>query len=201
MEWKQVAPYHQFYDIIARVSPPSRGACCLPDGNCLEQQTREQCDAKPGEWKEDLTCQQANCPQPPPEGACCLKDGACEDGLTESGCSQKKGVQWHEGKACDDIECPPPGGCNGKETISKAKCKTKRGAVKKAIVLMKNGTPGEEYTATLDTGQKLTKKAKGSGKAKFTFKGGNKPPCGANAVTISTAGDDCVAKDFGCNCN
>ena len=85
----------------------------------------------------------------PSTGACCLPDGACEEGLTEPECSQKEGVQWHDGKACNEVECPPPGGCNGKETIKKAKCKTKRGAVKKVIVLVKNGTPGEVYTATL----------------------------------------------------
>ena len=76
------------------------------------------------------------------------------------------------------------GGCNGGESITKAKCKTRRGAVKKAIVLVKNGTPGEDYTATLDTGQELVKTAKKSGKAKFKFSGDDAPPCGANGVTV-----------------
>jgi len=87
------------------------------------------------------------------------------------------------------------GGCNGNEKIKKAKCKTRKGKVKKVIVRVKKGTPGQEYTAKLDTGEELTKSAKSSGKVKFTFKGNDAPPCGANGVTVC---DD--HKDFNCEC-
>ena len=115
--------------------------------------------------------------------------------MTKEDCDAKEGVQWHEGKACNEVECPPPGGCNGKETISKAKCKTKRGQVKKVIVVVKKGTQGQKYTATLDTGQQLEKNAKNNGKAKFTFKGNNRPGCGPNGVTVCDQ-----HKAFNCDC-
>lgn len=82
----------------------------------------------------------------------------------------------------DDSDCT--GGCNGNETLAKAKCKVKQGQVRGATVILKNGTPGQQYTAVLDTGQQVAKKAKSSGTAKFSFKGGNAPPCGPNAATV-----------------
>lgn len=87
------------------------------------------------------------------------------------------------------------GDCNGSETISKTKCKTKNGGVKKVIILVKNGTPGDLYTATLDSGELLIKKAKNNGKAKFVFKGNNTPECGANGVTVCD-----LHKEFNCGC-
>jgi len=85
--------------------------------------------------------------------------------------------------------------CNIAETIKSAKCKTKRGQVKKVTVVVTNGWPGKEYTATLDTGEEIVKTAKPSGKMKFTFKGENAPPCGANGVTVCNE-----HKDFDCGC-
>ncbi len=52
------------------------------------------------------------------------------------------------------------------------------------------GLPG-----MLDTGEEIVKTAKSSGKMKFTFKGKNAPPCGANGVTV--CGEH---KDFDCRC-
>jgi len=87
------------------------------------------------------------------------------------------------------------GGCTGQETLKKAKCKTKQGVVTKLSVVVKNGSPGEIYTAVLDTGQSLDKKAKDNGTAKFVFKGGDAPPCGDNAVTVCD-----LRKAFNCGC-
>ncbi len=87
------------------------------------------------------------------------------------------------------------GGCNGGESIKKAKCKAKNGVVKKASVVIKGGTPNELYTAVLDTGESLESNAKSNGKAKFVFKGGDAPPCGANGVTICD-----LKKAFDCGC-
>jgi len=87
------------------------------------------------------------------------------------------------------------GGCTGRETISKAKCKIKQGAVNKLTVVVKGATPGENYTAVLDSGQTLDVKAKSKGTAKFVFKGGDKPPCGDNAVSVCD-----LRKTFRCGC-
>ena len=86
-------------------------------------------------------------------------------------------------------------GCNGNESISKTKCSTRRGSVQKLIVKVKNGTPNSEYTATLDTGQQVTKNANSNGKISFKFKGNNKPPCGDNGVTLCD-----LHKAFRCGC-
>lgn len=83
--------------------------------------------------------------------------------------------------------------CNGGEVILKAKCKTKGAAVKKAIVQVTGTTPGVDYTCTLDTGESLTKTA--GAKVKFTFKGGDAPPCGPNAANVCG-----LKKAFNCGC-
>ena len=133
-------------------------------------------------------------------GACCLEDGSCEDGLTEVQCDARQGIEWHEREACDNVDCPQPGGCNGNEFLKATKCKTRNGAIKKLIVIVKRATPGEDYDARLDTGQQVTSTAKGNGKAKFKFKGGEKPPCGENAVTVSTDGERCLREEVNCQC-
>jgi len=92
------------------------------------------------------------------------------------------------------------GGDCGDSTINKAKCKTKRGLVKKLIVKSKKLTPGQQYTVTLTTGTTITKTAKDNGKANFKFKGDKAPPCGNGTATLSTGGNDCTNKDYGCNC-
>ncbi len=81
------------------------------------------------------------------------------------------------------------------ETIKKAKCKVKNGAVKKATVNVKNARPGEQYTCTLDTQQEITKKAKPSGKIRFKFAGDDAPPCGHNGATVRER-----YKSFDCSC-
>ncbi len=87
------------------------------------------------------------------------------------------------------------GGCNGQETYKKVTCKTKRGAVKKLIVIVKDASIGETLTAVLDSGQSLDRKVSTKGQAKFVFKGGNAPPCGENAVTVCD-----VREVFDCGC-
>ncbi len=89
------------------------------------------------------------------------------------------------------------GACNGNEIIAKVKCKTKRGKVKRVIVKLKKGTPDQEYTAELDSGEKVTKKAKRRGKVRLKFTGDNRPPCGNNGVTITPCD---LKQDMNCNC-
>ncbi len=116
--------------------------------------------------------------------------GQADAGAMSGGAFELSGGFWPgPGAAGDD--------CNGSEKIASAKCKTKRGETKKAIVKMTNGTPGLEYTATLDTGQQITLTAKGTGKATFKFKGGNKPDCGPTGVTITPCG---LQAPIDCNC-
>ena len=35
--------------------PPPTGACCLPDGSCVEDQSLEDCDALNGDWRGWIT--------------------------------------------------------------------------------------------------------------------------------------------------
>lgn len=86
-------------------------------------------------------------------------------------------------------------GCTGNEVIAKAKCKTQRGVVQNASVIVQGGRPGEVYEAVLDSGQRLSKVVKPNGRAKFVFKGKNAPPCGANGVAVCN-----VRRAFDCGC-
>ena len=56
-----------------------RGACCLPNGTCSDNQTKVDCDrvgAVNGTYQGyGSTCGTANCPAL--DGACCLPDGSC----------------------------------------------------------------------------------------------------------------------------
>ncbi len=173
------------------------GACCLPDETCEDDLTEQECADKEGvKWHEGKKCDEVECKT----GACCLSDGSCEDDLTEEQCTDTKySVKWHKAQACDEVECPVT--CNGNENITKRKCKTERGQVKKLLVVVKKCTPGQEYTGTLDSGEKVKNKpAKPNGTVKFKFKRGNKPPCGPNGVTASTGGENCVKRFFNCDC-
>lgn len=87
------------------------------------------------------------------------------------------------------------GGCNGQEVVAKATCATKNGTPTKVVVLIKGATPGQSYTAVLDTGQSVTSVSGDRGKVKFLFKGANKPPCGPNGATVCGK-----RKDFTCAC-
>ncbi len=83
------------------------GACCLPDGNCLEAVTDSQCSAASGTYVgNDILCANANCPQPP-VAACCLPDGQCidEDQFT---CADMNGEYQGDGTACTTTSCPIP---------------------------------------------------------------------------------------------
>lgn len=91
--------------------------------------------------------------------------------------------------------CGGGGGCNGSEVLRKATCRVRGGLVDKLVVLVVNATPGQEYTATLDTGQTRTAIASTRAKAKFVFKGANAPGCGANGVSVCT-----LHKNFTCGC-
>lgn len=87
------------------------------------------------------------------------------------------GTTFGERSACPD-------NCAGGEVIKKATCRTDAGLVVVVVVVIAGATPGEEYTAVLDSGHRITRTASSRGKAKFAFKNNNRPGCGSNGVTV-----------------
>lgn len=93
------------------------GACCLPDGDCLDAVSPETCAAQGGTFQGDQsTCASVNCPLP--TGACCFSSGFCLE-LTEGDCLLAGAAWAGAGTTCadgngngtaDDCE---PGTCPG----------------------------------------------------------------------------------------
>ena len=85
------------------------GACCKPDGTCLET-TELLCDTLSGFFQGELTtCETITCPDP--VGACCVPStGACVDDVVEVQCTAFGGT-FLVGNACSDIICFPSGAC------------------------------------------------------------------------------------------
>jgi hypothetical protein len=80
------------------VGEPDRGACCLVDGDCVEDQTPAECDGLGGEWQgADVTCEQADCQEH--TGACC-RDGDCTE-ETRTDCEQGGGCTRNPDWQCD----------------------------------------------------------------------------------------------------
>ena len=53
--------------------PDPTGACCLPDGDCIDGVTEDECGAMDGDYRGDGSeCRTEECPQPP-TGACCFE--------------------------------------------------------------------------------------------------------------------------------
>ncbi len=98
------------------------------------------------------------------------------------------GTTFGEGTACPD-------NCTGGEVIKKATCRTDAGLVVVVVIVIAGATPGEEYTAVLDSGQRLARTANDRGKAKFAFKGNSRPGCGHNGVTVCGK-----RRSFTCGC-
>jgi len=88
-----------------------RGACCLPDLSCLEQETVVQCSVAGGTYLgDDTSCDGVICPRPSLTGACCISNGACADLLTEAQCDLVGGMFQGNTSTCLTIECPQPEG-------------------------------------------------------------------------------------------
>ena len=61
VEWRQVSPFHQFDDIVARL--PVIGACCLPDERCEDGLSERACTDKGGfAWRRGERCDEFECP-------------------------------------------------------------------------------------------------------------------------------------------
>jgi hypothetical protein len=83
------------------------GACCLPDGSCLDLQAAD-CSTANGAFSELQNCGDIQCPSP---GACCLPDGSCLDALPDE-CGSMGG-NFNDAQTCGETSCPqpdPPGG-------------------------------------------------------------------------------------------
>ena len=83
--------------------PIDSGACCLPDGSCLESDSLH-CDSIGGSWQGAGTdCDPNPCPQP--QGACCMPDGTCFE-TVESQCASSGGTWMGAGVSCTPNPCP-----------------------------------------------------------------------------------------------
>ena len=92
----------------ARPAAPSSGgqrdlgACCLPDGSCVEEDDYS-CCLSAGFWFGSM-----GCPGPCVDlGACCLPDGSCISS-TVSNCEGQEGIFSEGGVVCDPSFCAFP---------------------------------------------------------------------------------------------
>ncbi len=84
------------------------GACCLPDGGCLEV-TETDCGVLEGAFEGEGTfCGNTECPQP--TEACCFEGAGCVD-LEPANCEPAGGFPQGPGTLCDDTECFATGAC------------------------------------------------------------------------------------------
>lgn len=78
------------------------GACCLPDGSCIDDLSPEDCAALDGAFQgDDTTCAGTNCPAP--VGACCFDTGFCFI-TEEANCTAANGTWFGPGSNCDDSD-------------------------------------------------------------------------------------------------
>ncbi len=94
-----------YFDDITQTEgfPPPCGACCLPDGDCVDGLTEDECAAEGGvAWHEGVICVPELCKEPEP-WACCLPDLSCEM-LLEDDCLARDG-KWNEDLTCDEVDC------------------------------------------------------------------------------------------------
>ncbi len=85
--------------------PIDSGACCLPDGSCLESDSIY-CDSIGGDWQGAGTdCDPNPCPQP--QGACCMPDGSCFE-TVQMQCMSSGGSWQGVGTTCTPNPCPQP---------------------------------------------------------------------------------------------
>jgi hypothetical protein len=82
------------------------GACCVPNGTCLANQTQTQCLQQGGLWKgEGSTCGATTCNQ-----ACCYLPNTCQDRSVAS-CNSTGGFPQGLGTVCATTICFPIGAC------------------------------------------------------------------------------------------
>jgi len=93
--------------ILTSLGPVVTGACCLPDGSCVDDETEADCAAAGGTYQgDDVLCIDVTCPVI--AGACCLPDGLCVDEETEADCVAAGGTYQGDDVLCVDVTCPQP---------------------------------------------------------------------------------------------
>jgi hypothetical protein len=87
-----------------------QGACCLPNGDCIDG-LQSECATLGGEFQGAGTeCATVNCPQPA-FGACCFPDASCQE-MIEPDCIDAGGDFQGDQTDCATVECPlAPGAC------------------------------------------------------------------------------------------
>ncbi len=81
------------------------GACCLPDGACVDALSPEDCAIAGGTYQgDDVQCSTVSCPEP--FGACCFESGFCIE-LIESDCVIANGT-WAGPLTDCDTDCTAP---------------------------------------------------------------------------------------------
>lgn len=82
------------------------GACCMPDGSCVDAVTSADCLSAGGTYQgDDTDCASVTCPLP--TGACCFGDGSCVDAMTVSDCELQGGTYQGDGTSCASVTCTP----------------------------------------------------------------------------------------------
>ncbi len=95
------SPYMTYYDDMAL--SPRVGACCVPEGTCIEMEEGD-CLAAGGLWHGlGNSCAAVSCPQPP--GACCFAGQPCQD-LSADDCALAGGTWQGPYSACANNPCP-----------------------------------------------------------------------------------------------
>ena len=95
----------------ANPCPQPQGACCMPDGSCVQTDINTCGQILHGMWMGvGVPCVPNPCPQPEPDsGACCYPDGSCmyRDSIS---CIQTGGTYQGDGVSCMPNPCPQPQG-------------------------------------------------------------------------------------------
>ncbi|MBP7849788.1 MAG: hypothetical protein KA053_05890, partial [Lentimicrobiaceae bacterium] len=95
----------------ANPCPQPQGACCMPDGSCVQTDINTCGQILHGMWMgAGVPCVPNPCPQPEPDsGACCYPDGSCiyRDSIS---CIQTGGAYQGDGVSCMPNPCPQPQG-------------------------------------------------------------------------------------------
>lgn len=87
------------------------GACCMPDGTCINMPDTTTCNDAGGNFNENAICGSPGLCNTAP---CCLPDGSCQR-LTLKACNDRTG-DWKSGVAsCDVAVCPIGACCEGDE--------------------------------------------------------------------------------------
>lgn len=85
------------------------GACCMPDGSCMDNQTSAACAQAGGTFQGGgSTCAGANCPVP--TGACCFMPSGCLN-LSLEDCGIASGFWQGPGTDCATTICFASGAC------------------------------------------------------------------------------------------